>query len=377
VRLALGLVLLSSLAWAQPQSPLFAPTRARLAQLDKTAKDSNAYVVLEPVLLRSQSKVREECKGLADCMSAWPKPELIGDKIKQAPDFARARKRFSKALAGLEPGLKRPNFYAKPDLKEKNIPNWMALVDVCAAQNVMGYDEVRNGRVDPGLDMIMGSLAISQRISGNGILIQQMIALKIGSQADETLLQCLQKNKLPIASLRKLHKQLLNLRPRAEDLALALDIEQLCNVTALSDFLKGPELAPLTQFYFHWRPSIAKLQPTARWKAGYLKERDDLARTQAYFLGLKDIDFTVLEDHWKDRLTRHSALMLWLELEIWHADRGTYPANLTGFKWTDCSADGPFLYTRAGKDFHLESNSSAWDSNTDRSQRKATLRRFH
>ena len=360
-------LLLSLPLAAAPVDPVVARTQARVAQLNRTTSSSNAYPQLKSVMLGKDSPVRAEARPLAEYLSIWPETRTTLQKISESKTFASDRAKFEKVAKQVGPALQLPVFYAPQDFKQDLVPNWMGLRTYCMAQNVLGIYLLSQGK--DGMELLGNSLVSAQRISSNGILLQQMIALNVSNAACESLFQVLQgQPKLPLVPMQKLQQRLQKFPLPKAGMANALDMEELWFVTRLGED-EPKALATYTRFHAKWRSKVENLIPTDTWRADYLEERDEVTASSILFMGLREIDYTVLTNHWREGLERRQLLDLLLSLEITKQQKGAYPTSLKLLPDTK--------YTRNGKTYMLESTSRAWDTKGVGADRKVVTRRFH
>lgn len=366
MRHVLLFLLLSLPLAAAPVDPVIARTRARLTELNKTAGPANAYTQLRDVMLGKDSPVRAEAKPLAQYLSIWPETKTTLQKIRESKTFAADRAKFEKVARQVGPALQLPVFYAPQNFQQDTVPNWLGLRTYCMAQNVLGIYLLSQGK--DGLEQIGNSLISAQRISGNGILIQQMIALNVNNAACESLFQVLQEQpKLALVPMQKLQQRLQKFPLPKAGMANALDIEELWFATRLGDD-EPKALATYTRFHAKWRSKVENLTPTDTWKADYLEERDEVIATSIMFMGMNEIDYTILTNHWREGLERRQLLDLLLSLEIAKQQKGVYPTVVKTLPDTK--------YSSNGKTYVLESSSRAWDTKGAGADRKVVTRRF-
>lgn len=367
--------LLSSLllnpALAKPADPGIEKTKARLSTFNKIPDGSNSYSQVGKLLLVKESPTRTEAKALAPLFSVWPESKTTLEKIKESKTFESDRATFEKLMKRIGPAFQLPYFYARQDFKQENVPNWLGLREYCMSQNVLGVYLGSQGKGE-GLKLLGNSLVTAQHISGNGVLIQQMISLNLNNGACESLFQLLQTPaKLPLPDLLALQQRLKKAAPEKSDMANSLDIEEVWNVTRMGAV--DPKAASKhAAFHAKWRPQVAGLAPSDAWRAKYIKERDALAETELLLMGMTEIDYTGLADFWREGIERRSLLDLMLSLEIRRQQKGSYPRSLNEIAWKGAA----LKYTSDGKSYSFESTSPAWDSKGKGSQRKPTPRRF-
>jgi hypothetical protein len=363
--LALSLLLTLPL-YAAPVDPVLAKTKSRIAELNKIPSATNAYSQLQKSMLSEKPPILAEVKPLAQYLSLWPDAKTTLQKIKESKTFATDLAKFEKAAKRVGPALQLPYFYARPNLEQYIVPNWLGLRSYCMAQNVQGIYLVSQGK--DGLELLGNSLVSAARISGNGPLIQQMIALNLNNGGCDSLFQVLQSRpKLPLASLQKLQQRLQKFPLQKSAMADSLDIEELWLFTRFQEF-EPALMAKYVAFHAKWRPKVVALEPVSGWHALYLKERDTVAQSNYFLSEIGQIDYGIVTDFWREGLERRQLLDCMLGLEIARLQKGSYPTSIKPLANTTYKSDG--------KSYTLVNTSPAWDTKGKGTDRKPTPRTF-
>ena len=400
--LALGLV--SWMAW-QSASPveLYPGLAGKLVreawdrdqQLAEVPARENGFALLETAFMSRKLELqgiqmarrdRALMEGFAAL--AWADRDSREECLRTLKaDPARARAsaaQLDATLPVLRQALAAPRFVAPPRLSEGPgglVPNFLLMRKLTQGLRLRALMAEEQGDLAGALDLSLLNLRWSDRVAGQGVLINGMITVAMTSIAEEGLMGLLARHPLSEPDLRRVLAALDQGRFTPEAFRRNLDNEFCFGQVAFDQIERGRyedlgqewkmllvlpgsywrrERKVYTNLYLEQREEVLAGRPSGvQWELGI----PSLSMAGALLPNLERASYQALK-----AFSRHNALRAFCLLELYRLRTGYYPANLDpvwtpapGWKDTqDPLGRGRFLYRNEGKRFRLESDATRY-----------------
>ncbi|MEW6281720.1 MAG: hypothetical protein AB1758_24135, partial [Candidatus Eremiobacterota bacterium] len=268
------------------------------------------------------------------------------------PEMREARRKFLSVLPGLKEALSRPDFAEPHDLNYRSrLPNFVLMRATAQSLANLGLLYEMEGHPDQALDCYLTGLKWGDRMTGQGMLIQEMICVALEAIALERIHSLQTRWPLDRPGCRAIIDAVESSRMRPENLARTLENE----MAAAWLFLQKPareraaveptfglllpaameryERIALTNAYMTMLPAVRSL------KSPSLNETELISaypasRAVRYFL--PNADKAVQQ--YAYLLTRLEAARTIAAIQLYRMDHGRYPAGLQELV-------GPYLKT--------------------------------